>query len=1081
MLFLGWTLVQILYLELNVNKYNPLRASSYIPLPREIVIKKAVINIKNEDPFCFGWAIMAGLYEPVGNPCRSSSYPDFRERLDFTGISFPISLKDIAKFELQNNMSVNVFGYEMCFKDNKRVCEIIGPLYYTKNKKNVHVNLLLIDDGKGKNHYCYIKNLSRLVSSQISSRHGMKHLCDGCLQNFATEEKLKRHVEQDCNFVRIDFPSNDLIRDKFGNNVPANILKFENVQKQFKVPIVIYGDFECLLKPIPKQNQTLDDESSYTIKVAEHIPYSFAYYLKCSFDDSLSKFKMYRGENCAKFFIEYIEADVKYLYDNFLCKNVCMMPLTVAEQQKYDDALTCYICGKEFGDAPNFQKCKDHCHFTGSFKGAAHSICNLHFQSPNFIPVILHNLRSYDSHLFIKSLCQNKEKIDVIAQTKEKYITFSKHVLIDNRNKKPLLKLRFIDSLQFLPGSLKSLAEILEDTKCVEVKKAFSDDCQFQYMRQKGVFPYSYVTSHDVLLEESLPSIDKFYNELEGKDISLDDYKRANEVWDLFGCKTIGDYSDLYLKSDVLLLTDIFENFRNTSLTTYQLDPAQYLTSPGLSWEAMLKMTGVKLELLTDPDMIYFFKKGVRGGVATCITRKSEANNQFLDNYNSSKDKKFIIYLDATNLYGCAMRQYLPEKNFQWLSEDEINKIDIPSLSATSNEGYVFEVDLEYPEHLHDLHNDLPFCPENFKPPNSKCFKLIPNFRNKEKYVLHYLNLKQCLKFGLKLKKIHRAIKFTQSPWLRQYIDVNTNIRNAATSKFVKNHAKLMNNSVFGKTMENVDKRIDVKLVSQWGTNKDAKQNSAEKLISKPQFKDVTIFSENLIAIQLQKVCITYNKPIYVGFSILDISKIIMYDFFYEYLKPKYGDNISLLYTDTDSFILEVKTENFYNDIKHNLDVFDTSNYPEDNIYNIPRNISVVGKFKDEFGGQVIEGFFGTAAKSYCVKTKEGVQKKAKGICKSTIQKQINLSHYKEVVENNSKIYCKMYIFRSHLHNMYTELINKLALSGEDDKRFRIPGSLKTLAWGHKDISFYENRDIESGDEYEPPAKTQKKDHPPQL
>lgn len=413
------------------------------------------------------------------------------------------------------------------------------------------------------------------------------------------------------------------------------------------------------------------------------------------------------------------------------------------------------------------------------------------------------------------------------------------------------------------------------------------------------------------------------------------------------------------------------------------------------------------------------------------------------------------MYLDATNLYGYAMRQYLPEKDFVWLSPDECNEIDILSLTETSPVGYIFEVDLEYPEKLHSLHNELPFCPENFIPPNSKWSKLIPNLNNKSKYIIHYLYLKQCLKHGLKLTKIHRAVKFTQSPWLRKYVDFNTNIRNAATSKFLKNQVKLLTNSVYGKTMENVEKRVDIKLVSQWEPQ--TNHNCAEKLIAKPQFKDLTIFSENLVAIQLNKVSILYNKPIYVGFSILDISKVVMYNFYYEYLKPKYGEHVKLLYMDTDSFILEVETKDFYNDMKLNLNLFDTSNYPENNIYNLPKNVSEVGKFKDEMAGDPIEHFVGTGAKAYCVKTKCSIQKKAKGVQRTAIRKQLDISDYKEVVQKDSKIYCQMYVFKSRLHNMFTELINKVALSSDDDKRFRIPGSTKTLAWGHKDISKYGN------------------------
>lgn len=206
----------------------------------------------------------------------------------------------------------------------------------------------------------------------------------------------------------------------------------------------------------------------------------------------------------------------------------------------------------------------------------------------------------------------------------------------------------------------------------------------------------------------------------------------------------------------------------------------------------------------------------------------------------------------------------------------------------------------------------------------------------------------------------------------------------------------------------------------------------------------------------MQRVLITYDKPIYVGFTVLYISKTVMFDFFYNFLKPLYKENIRLLYTDTDSFILEIQTNNIYEDMKTNLNRFDTSNYAINNIYKIPITKSEVGKFKDEYAGEPIEFFYGTGAKAYCIKTKNNVSKKAKGIKTSSVKNQLDFVHYKDVVENNSKTFCTMYMFRSRLHNIFTEMINKLALSSDDDKRFKIPNEFSTLAWGHHDIPLYQ-------------------------
>ena len=455
--------------------------------------------------------------------------------------------------------------------------------------------------------------------------------------------------------------------------------------------------------------------------------------------------------------------------------------------------------------------------------------------------------------------------------------------------------------------------------------------------------------------------------------------------------------------------------------------------------------------------MIHFLKHGIRGGVSQCSVRKAIANNKFLPHYDASKPTSYIMYLDATNLYGAAMSQYLPTGNFKWLEEAEIQNLDYMNVAQNSETGYIFEVDLEYPQDLHYLHNELPFCPESIASPKSKVkiTKLIPNLKKKENYVIHYQNLQQALNHGLKLLKIHRVLSFDQSPWLKTYIDMNTAMRNKAKNKFEKDFFKLMNNAVFGKTMENVDKRVDVRLVTHWENI--GKRLGAEALIAKPHFKNRTIFSENLVAIQMQRQKVVYNKPIYAGFSILDISKTIMYDFLYGYIKPKYGNNATLLYTDTDSLILQITTENFYNDMRENLDKFDTSNYSQDNQHNVPVNTSVLGRMKDEYAGKIVWEFYGTGAKAYCVNVDGELTKKAKGVPDYVTKKELTLEDYKLAVDvEGTKIHRQMNTFRSHLHDMYVELKNKVALSHADDKRYIIPDSEYTLAWGHRDLALYE-------------------------
>ena len=307
--------------------------------------------------------------------------------------------------------------------------------------------------------------------------------------------------------------------------------------------------------------------------------------------------------------------------------------------------------------------------------------------------------------------------------------------------------------------------------------------------------------------ENKLPPKESFYSSLNDKNISDEDYTHAKKVWDAFKMKNLKDYHELYNKTDVLLLADVFENFRDICMKIYKLDPAHYFTAPGLSWDACLKMTGVKLELLMDVDMLLMVEEGIRGGLSMVSKRFSKANNKYMgDKFNPSEPSKYIQYLDANNLYGTAMSMKLPTHGFKWMNKKELNVWEkIPC---------ILEVDLEYPKELHDLHNDYPLAPESIMCKN-KVKKLIPNLRDKVKYVLHYKFLKQYLDLGLRLTGIYRGIKFEESKWLETYISMNTKYRAKANNDFEKGFFKLMNNSVFGKTMENIRNRQNIKLISK--------------------------------------------------------------------------------------------------------------------------------------------------------------------------------------------------------------------------------------------------------------------------
>ena len=895
------------------------------------------------------------------------------------------------------------------------------------------IDLFLYEEN-GKYHYSLIKNFSRLFRSQITSRTNEPlHICKRCFSGFTKDTLLQNHIFY-CS-------SKDSVYVKMPKKEDS-ILKYKNFERQFPLPFVAYADFECFTKPM--SSCCPNPEDSYNYNYQKHEPSGFCIFIKGVVGKRIkpiSYTKKEEDEDIAKIFVEKISEATRGIYNDFYRRRK-PLKLTQDEQKSFGKAKFCHICNKELLK----DKVRDHCHFTGQYRGAAHNSCNLQCRKPFTLPVIFHNLQAYDAHLFIKQLASLPGKLKCIPSTEEKYISFSKKVKVDEYMSKKFDKMmpiyfeiRFIDSYKFLQTSLANLVSNLQKDDFYNTKREFKKNVDL--LTRKGVYPYDYVSSLKKLSETQLPSKEEFYSKLNDENISEDDYQHAINVWNTFNCKTIRDYHDLYLKSDVLLLADVFENFRKTCMEHYNLDPAHYFTSPGLAWDACLKETGQQLQLLVDYDMLLMFERGIRGGITHISKRYAEANNKYMKNYNPEKPSSYIQYLDANNLYGWAMSQPLPTHGFKW--EENITKekvLDILEQGRQSSKGYIFDVDLLYPNHLWEKHNDYPLAPEPIKVDGVE--KLISHLKPKKNYVIHYKNLKQYLNMGLELKAVHRALSFKQSPWMEPYIRKNTELRKAADNSFEKDFFKLMNNSVFGKTIENIRKRQNIFLVDN--------RKTALNLSKRPNFERVTIFDKNLIAAHMKKTEIYFNKPVYVGQAILDLSKTLMFDFHYNYIKPKYGKKAELLFTDTDSLMYQIQTEDFYKDISADIKTkFDTSDYPQSHPSGIPTGLNkkVIGMFKDEVAGKQITHFIGLRPKLYSFKIEEGKNvKKCKGIKKSVVSKGITFEHYFDCLFTGDKQMRSMKIIQSKNHDIYSKEVNKIALSSEDNKRKVLEDKIHTLA-----------------------------------
>ena len=767
--------------------------------------------------------------------------------------------------------------------------------------------------------------------------------------------------------------------------------------------------------------------------------------------------------------IEYEEQCTDFLFDTTKIK------MTAVDSVAFAAATHCYICdgafdedSKKKGDA----KVRDHDHISGDYRGAAHSRCNLLKRQQRKIPVFFHNLRGYDEHILIPALGKHKDrKLRIIGQTMEKYmmIEFGPHLV-------------FKDTLQFLSCSLEQLVANLvasDRDKFVQLKRGFDgDDDNIDLLLRKGIYPYEYMNSADRFKDEQLPPIEAFHSTLRNEKCTQEDYKHAERVWEEFGCTTFLDYHNIYLKCDVLHLADVFEHFRTVSLEQYSLDPAHYISAPMLAWGAMLRTTKCKLDLLTDAEMFATLQKNLRGGVSMISKRYAKANNKYMDDlHDPTQPSKYIMYWDANNLYGWAMSAPLPTGNFAWMSEEEWTAIDWLKQEADQPTGYFVECDLEYPDELHDLHNDYPLAAERLEvdidmvsekqrelraeydmPNVNKCTKLVPNLRNKTKYLCHYRNLRFYLEHGLRLTKVHRVIKFDQSPWLEPYITKNTNLRAAAKNKFEKEFFKLLNNAVYGKTCENVLKRSDIRLLT------DARL--IKELIAKPHCKGFEVFSEDIAAVSLQKVVCEIDKPMYIGFSVLELSKLLMYEFHYDWVLKQYPrEKVHLLFTDTDSLVYEIETEDIFKDMTAtaaNSDRFDFSNYAKESEFYNAKNQMVVGKMKDEAEAHIITEVVALRPKMYSYKKLKTVEvelydetKRAKGINRA-VMKNIHFDDYKAQLDEAHENHVTMYRIGHKRHHLFTFKQCKRGLCAYDDKRYLLDDGISTLAHGN-----YKIRDLQ--------------------
>ena len=518
----------------------------------------------------------------------------------------------------------------------------------------------------------------------------------------------------------------------------------------------------------------------------------------------------------------------------------------------------------------------------------------------------------------------------------------------------------------------------------------------------------------------------------------------------------------LYLKMDVLQLTDVFENFVEKSTLEYSINTLYSYSLPGYTWKAGLKLTNIKLDFIKDKQLLLLLGNNIRGGISSVMGPR----------YIESNENTKLLYIDANNFFGWAMSQYLPTGDFKKmrlfgcdndeLLIDEI-KEDILNTPDDCAYGYFIECDMLYPVEIKEKTENFPLCPyqtkadpecfseymNSVKQPNYKpTEKLMCDLTNKYNYMMHYRIFKFYTSLGMKVTKIHCVYRFKQLLWLEKYIIRNTQKRTKAKTNFDKDLYKLMNNAFFGKTMENVRERVNIQILLHTNIDQIIKRQS------KLSFKGIVNHYSEFSVYKYDKEKTVFDKPIYLGFSVLELSKLLMYEFYYHKLQPYYSSSVKLHYMDTDSFILSIKTGDLINDLEYFKDDFDFSELDENHELYDTINKKIRGKMKIETSPIIeLDNFVALRSESYSFSYKNP-QKTVQKSKQKGIQHTPSYTQYINSLFNSETTTATNYSIRSNAHNVTVQQQDKLALNPFDDKRVYL-NPIHSLSW---------DKHVQSGD-----------------
>lgn len=1027
----GWNWKNCEYVQIEVGKCRSLRGGhggvlSIIPTGSLRISEFVVSEEPNHSDFCFLFAI--AHYMTGGARDKKTLISYIANNINLSGIQMPIPVTDIIKFEKRNqHLDIKI---HVLYENEGAVSQA----YISKRGHSQHTIVLLLhlrkpmkrkaDDTITKlpcqHHYTLIENVNLYLRKRYTRRNGdgtgfQKGVaCLNCLNFFRGFSALKQHET----LCYAENPYKITLSSK------GDFQTFDQFRRMCMIGLVGFFDFESL-------NVPLQQEQSVGLKT-KNISLQTAFAYSLIIINVLGEIvfnRHYIGEDAVSHFLRTLlnmEAELLAKLKGYASIN-----MSNDDNIAFEDANQCYICGEEFDTTHrNKTKVRDHCHQTGKYQGAAHNICNLQRkENKSVIPLYSHNFTGYDSHLLVTAIRSDKQlhKISCMAQNMERFKTIQLNSFV------------FLDSLAFLNASLDTLTcDLVSSGHAFPIlSQMYPSQDDKTLLLRKGVFPYEFCTSIERLQkQQEIPDIDHFYSKLKESSISVADHEHANHVFRHFRCQNMVDYTILYVTLDVLLLAEAMSAFREKTFSAFRLDCAHYLSLPMLSFDIMLKFTKAKIEHIADMDMFQLTQKHIRGGVSFINQRLCEATSD-----------RHLLYLDVNNLYGYAQTQPLPISEYVFLTKQEIRTFRLSQITSDCNIGYILEVDLEYPPKLHVHHSSFPLAPHHIdinwntlSPFSKQCHthlnnsnqykarKLTSTFLPRKNYVCHGRNLVFYLDLGLKLTKIHSIIQFRQSTFLKPYIDYCTDMRASSNSDFQKRMWKLFVNACFGKFIENVFKRLDCNLITSI--------SKAQKHIGDIRYQGFRICSDSLIAVFRRKVEIFIKQHYMIGFSILELSKLLMMRLYYQVLKPCFRHEFTLGFTDTDSLLLLIQgasEEETLEKIKH---VMDFSNYPKNHpLFNGSKK-NMVGFLKNESPADSIRRFVGIRAKCYSYETSaEKTVRKCKGVGFKAAQK-IPFQAYLQVLKQVSSFHVTEHHLRSKSHQIHVQQASRQAFTTFDDKRY---------------------------------------------